>query len=210
LRSGGRQVRAGRGASLVRDDAGGAVIVEPGKRKGCVDKVRCEPFAGGAVACDHTLSLVGGKAGMVKAVQNVQGGLADPAAGEEVCEQVVAEKEHELESIQRGDRFKTAVGGPDSAASDGMDVRMEIEAVAVTLDCDDDAGKGRAIGGNLMEHLPERLPGRLAEQAEFPAVVFENGAQELGDGEDVLGMADLLQDVRVEPLREKQDALLLA
>jgi site-specific DNA recombinase len=97
-----------------------------------------------------------------------------------------------------------------SCRSDGMDVGMEIEAVAVTLDCDDDAGKGRAIGGNLLEHLPERLPGRLAEQAEFPAVVFENGAQELGDGEDVLGMADLLQDVRVEPLGEKQDALLLA
>ena len=147
MRSGGRQVRAGRGASLVRDDAGGAVIVEPGERKGCVDQVRCQPFAGGAVACDHTRSLVGGKAGMVKAVQNVQGGLADPAAGEEVGEQVVAEKEHEPESIQPGDRFKTAVGGPDSAASDGMDVRMEIEAVAVTLDCDDDAGKGRAIGG---------------------------------------------------------------
>src|SRR5205809_1466568 len=37
-----------------------AVIVEPGERKGCVDEVGCEPFAGGAVACDHTLSLVGG------------------------------------------------------------------------------------------------------------------------------------------------------
>ena len=41
-------------------------------------------------------------------------------------------------------------------------------------------------------------------------MVFENGAQELGDGEDVLGVADLLQDVRIEPLGEKQDALLLA
>jgi hypothetical protein len=79
--------------------------VEPGERKRCVDKVRCEAFAGGAVACGHTLSLVGGKAGMVKAVQNVKGGLADPAAGEEVLEHMVAEQEHELESIQRGDRF---------------------------------------------------------------------------------------------------------
>jgi hypothetical protein len=61
-----------------------------------------------------------------------------------------------------------------------------------------------------LEHFPERLPGRLAEQAEIAAVVFENGAQELGDGEDVLGVADLLQDVRIEPLGEKQDALLLA
>lgn len=146
----GPAVRAGRGASLVRDDVGVAVIVEPGERKGCVDEVRCEPFAGDAVACDHTLSLIGGKAGMVKVVQNVQGGLANAAAGQKVCEQVVAEKEHELESIQRGDRFKAAVGGPDSAAGDGMDVRMEIEAVAVTLDCDDGAGEGRASGGNFL------------------------------------------------------------
>jgi len=87
---------------------------------------------------------------------------------------------------------------------------MVIEPAAVTLDCNDDAGEGRGMGGNLLEHLPERLPGRLAEQAEIPAVVFENGAQELGDGEDVLGVADLLRDVCIEPLGEKQDALLLA
>ena len=71
-------------------------------------------------------------------------------------------------------------------------------------------GRAERSEAHLLEHLPERLPGRFAEQAKFPAVVFENGAQELGDGEDVLDMADLLQDVRVEPLREKQDALLLA
>jgi len=47
-------------------------------------------------------------------------------------------------------------------------------------------GTAEGSGGNLLEHLPERLPGRLAEQAEFAAVVFENGAQELGDGEDVV------------------------
>jgi len=46
---------------------------------------------------------------MVKAVQNVKGGLADPAAGEEVLEHMVAEQEHELESIQRGDRFEAAI-----------------------------------------------------------------------------------------------------
>ena len=147
---------------------------------------------------------------MVKAVQNVKGGLADPAAGEEVLEHMVAEQEHELESIQRGDRFEAAAARPNSPAGESMDVRMVIEPAAVTLDCNDDAGEGRGMGGNLLEHLPERLPGRLAEQAEIPAVVFENGAQELGDGEDVLGVADLLRDVCIEPLGEKQDALLLA
>jgi len=41
-------------------------------------------------------------------------------------------------------------------------------------------------------------------------MVFEDGAQELGDGEDELGMADSLEDVGIEPLGEEQDALLLA
>jgi hypothetical protein len=41
-------------------------------------------------------------------------------------------------------------------------------------------------------------------------VVFEDGAQKLGDGENELGVADLLENVSVEPLGEKQDALLLA
>jgi hypothetical protein len=34
-------------------------------------------------------------------------------------------------------------------------------------------------------------------------VVFENGAQELGDGEDVLGVTDRPEDVRVEPFGEE-------
>jgi hypothetical protein len=140
---------------------------------------------------------------MVKTVQNVEGGLADSAAGEEVLEQMVAEQEHELGGIERRDRFKVTVGRPDSAASESVDVRMEIEVVAVALNRDDDAREGGWIRGNLLEHLPEGLPGRLAEQAEFLGVVFENGAQELGDGEDVLGVADLLQDVGIEPLGEK-------
>jgi len=36
---------------------------------------------------------------------------------------------------------------------------MEIEADAVALNANDDAGDGREIGGNLLEHLSERLPG---------------------------------------------------
>ena len=82
--------------------------------------------------------------------------------------------------------------------------------VAVALNGNDDAREGGGIRGNLLEHLPERLPGRLAEQAEVLGVVFENGAQEPGDGEGELCVADLLQDVRVEPPGEKQDPLLLA
>jgi len=54
--------------------------VQPGKRKRSVNYIRCKAFAGGAVGGGDTLSFIGGKAGMVKAVQDVEGGLADAAA----------------------------------------------------------------------------------------------------------------------------------
>jgi hypothetical protein len=88
---------------------------------------------------------------------------------------------------------------------------MEIKAVSIILDREDDARHGGWVGGDFLEHLLERLLGQFAEQPKFFGVVFENGAQKLGDGEDELGVADLFEDVRVvEPLGEKQDALLLA
>ena len=76
---------------MVGNGAGVAVVVEPGERKGRINQVGCEPFAGGAVACRDALSLVGGKAGMVKAVEDVAGGLVDSAAGEHVLDHMVAE-----------------------------------------------------------------------------------------------------------------------
>jgi hypothetical protein len=87
---------------------------------------------------------------------------------------------------------------------------VKIQAVSVTLDRDNDAGEGGWVGGNFLKHLLESLPGRFAEQAEFLRVVFENGTQKLGDREDELGVADLFEDVSVEPLGEMQDELLLA
>jgi hypothetical protein len=67
------------GSSLAGDDAGIAIVVPPGERKGCVDNVRCEPFAGGAVVRTDTVSLICRKSGgtsrlqeMVKTVEDVQ------------------------------------------------------------------------------------------------------------------------------------------
>jgi hypothetical protein len=91
-----------------------------------VNEVGCEPFAGGAVASGHALSLVGGEARMVKAVQDLQGGLADSAAGEQVLGQMVPEQKHELGRIERRDRLKIAVGGPDYSAGESVDMGMEI------------------------------------------------------------------------------------
>jgi len=70
-----------RGARIISDDAGVLIVMEAGERKGGVNEIGSEPFAGGAVACGNAFSLVGGKAGMVKAVEDVDGGLAYSAGG---------------------------------------------------------------------------------------------------------------------------------
>jgi hypothetical protein len=49
--------------------------METGEREGDVNEVGCEPFAGGAVRCGNNFSLIGGKVGMGKAVEEVDGGL---------------------------------------------------------------------------------------------------------------------------------------
>lgn len=87
---------------------------------------------------------------------------------------------------------------------------MEIQAVPVARDRQDNAGQGGRVGGDLLKHLLEGLPCGFAEEAEFPGAVSEDWAQKFWDGEDELGVTDLFEDVSVEPLGEKQDALLLA
>jgi hypothetical protein len=91
-----------RRGSLIGDYASIAVVAEPGERRWCVDKIRCETFAGGDVAWGDALSLVGGEARMVKTVVDVQRSLADSAAIEQVLEQMVPEYEHELGAASAG------------------------------------------------------------------------------------------------------------
>ena len=59
---------------------------------------------------------------MMKSVKDVDRGLADAAGGEQVFNHMVAEQQHELSCVERGNRFKSAVGVPDSAGGDGMDM----------------------------------------------------------------------------------------
>jgi len=210
FRGGRVKVGALRGARIISDDAGVSIIMEAGERKGGVNEVGSEPFPGRAVERRDAFSLVGGKSGMVEAVEDIDGGLADSAGGEQVFNHMVAEEQHELLSVERRNRFKAAVGGPDSPAGDGVDMGMKVKVISVALNGDDDARQGGRVGGDFLKHLLEGLPGGFAEQAEFLGVVSEDGAQKLWHGEDELGVADLFEDVSVEPLGEKQDALLLA
>ena len=76
---------------------------------------------------------------MVKTVQDVEGGLADAVGGEEVFADMVAEQHHELAAVERWDGFKATVGRPNTPAGDGVDMRMEIEAIAVALHGEDHA-----------------------------------------------------------------------
>ena len=119
---------------------------------------------------------------MMKSVKDVDGGLADSAGSQQVFNHMVAEEQHELLRVERGNRFKSAVGVPDSAGGDGMDMRVKVQAVSVALHRNNDTGQSGRIGGNLLEHLLERLPGGMAEPAEVFGMVFENGAQQPGNG----------------------------
>jgi hypothetical protein len=122
-----------RGARIVGDDAGVAVVMEAGERKGGVNEVGSEPFAGRAIGGGNAFSLVGGKSGMVEAVEGIDGGLADTVGGEQVFNHMVAEKQHELLRVERGNRFKAAVGGPDSPAGNGVDMGMKVKVISVAL-----------------------------------------------------------------------------
>jgi hypothetical protein len=75
--------------------------MEAGERKGGVNQIGSEAFPGGAVGGRNAFSLVGGKSGMVEAVENIDGGLADTAGGEEVFNHMVAEEQHDLLRVQR-------------------------------------------------------------------------------------------------------------
>ena len=80
-----------RGARIISDGSGVSIVMEAGEREGGVNQVGSKPFAGGAVARGNAFSLVGGEAGMVKAVEDVDGGLAEAAGGEQVFNDMGAE-----------------------------------------------------------------------------------------------------------------------
>jgi hypothetical protein len=64
---------------------------EASEREGRVDQIGCKTLSGGAVGRGDAMSFVSGKARVVKAVQDVDGGLGDASGGEEVAEDKVAE-----------------------------------------------------------------------------------------------------------------------
>jgi hypothetical protein len=63
---------------------------------------------------------------MVKAVQDVHGGLCDSIGSEQILNHMVAEQQHELLSIKRRNRFEAAVRRPDAPGSDGVNMRTTI------------------------------------------------------------------------------------
>ena len=80
-----------RDARIVGYGAGVPVVMEAGERKGGGNEVGSEAFAGGAVFGRDAFFFVGGKAGMVTAIEDVDCGLADSAGGEQVLDHMMAE-----------------------------------------------------------------------------------------------------------------------
>jgi hypothetical protein len=89
----------------------------------------------------------------VEAVEDIDGGLADTAGGEQVFNHMVAEQQHELLGVERRNRFEVAVGGPDSPACDCMDVGMEVEAVSIALHRNNYPRQSGMVRGDFLKHL---------------------------------------------------------
>lgn len=147
------------------DDAGLAVLVEPsqGKRRG--GRGRRRGVRGRAVPGGDTFSFVGGRPRMMKAVDDVQVGLADSAASEQAFEQVAWRNSSMGSSVPRAwMASRPPSEHSDFAAGKFVDMRVEIEAVAVALDGNDDTRTGDAgcsrFGLSPSTSTPGRYPGR--------------------------------------------------
>ena len=77
---------------------------------------------------------------------------------------MVSEEQHKLLSVERRNRFKAAVGGPDSPAGNSVDTGMKVKVISVALNGDDDARQGGRVGGDFPKYLLEGLPGGFAER----------------------------------------------
>lgn len=102
---------------------------------------------------------------MMKAVDDVQVGLADSAASERAFEHVVWRNSSMSSSVPRaGMASKPPSAHSDSQAGKCVDMRVEIEAVAVGLDGNDDTRTGDAgcsrFGFSPSTSTPGRYPGR--------------------------------------------------
>ena len=60
------------------------------------------------------------------------------------------------------------------------------------------------------EELFESIVEAAAEQAEQFAVVLEIGAEHFGDGDDILAVRDLFEQLRLDAFGEGDDPLLVA
>jgi hypothetical protein len=81
---------------------------------------------------------------------------------------------------------------------------------AIGLNGDDYAGDGIRIFGYFPEELGEGFVEALAEQTQELAVVLEIDAEHFGDGNDILAVRDLFEQLGLDAFGESDDSLLMA
>jgi len=87
-----------------------------------------------------------------------------------------------------------------------MEVGVPVEERAERLDGGDDSGDGVALSEGRAQELTERLVGDAGEHPEEMAVVEEPGAEPLGQGEDVLAVGNVDEDL-LEPVAPDEEPL---
>jgi hypothetical protein len=204
-------VRAGGGALLVGNDAGVAVIVEPGERKRCVDEVPGQALPGLVVVWANGLALIYGKAGMTPRKQDLDQARGDLILRQQRIQELATKQQHDLNRIGAWDGEKRAFRRNQSIRNQGVKMGMEAGGiVAIGLQGSDHAGEPSAVHGGILEKLLNGRIKALAQNAEKLAVVFETEAEHLGDGHDILTNGPIAQIVSIDMFGKQQGALLVA
>ena len=90
--------------------------------------------------------------------------------------------------------------GPEAVSDDEVQVGVPVHEAAEGLDGGDYARDDVGLAAGGAQEVAQRAVGDAAEDAEERAVVEEEGAQALGDGEDELAVGDGVEELVLEPV----------
>jgi len=176
------------------------------------EKILGETFA--------AFGVVGGD-GFFAAVVDVEAGVfpgkeVGEAAGADVfafaqgVEETVAEEFDGGGEVFGGHAVEAAVWGEESVGGEDVEVRVEDEVVAESVDGGD--GSEFAIGEieTGAEDFLEGIGGGFEKEVEEIAAFAEDASEDFGDGEDELAVRDFVADGGGDPVGGLADAALMA
>jgi hypothetical protein len=196
----------------IDDGLGGGVPSDFLERERMAEEVFGEAFA--------ALGVVGGN-GFFTAVVDVEAGVfpgeefgesagADVFAFAQGVEEAVAKEFDGGGEVFGGHAVEAAVGGEKSVGGEDVEVGVEDEVVAESVDGGDGSEFAiREIEAGAEDFL-EGFGGGFEEEVEEVAAFAEDAAENLRDGEDKLAVGDIVADGGGDPIGGLADAALVA